>query len=246
MKQQTTGAWIALNNNRLKIYQDSQIYLKDGDQFEIELFNGETTEVLAKIWLNDELISTSGLILKPGQRFYLDRYIDTNNKFKFSTYDVEDSNAAREAIQHNGKVKVQFFRKQQVTQLWQQPHVTWPNINEPLIPNWQQPWYVGDNTGSPQFGDVTFTTNSINVSYTTTMDSFETGRVDKGEASNQSFESVNMDFDSFAFQTSEYVILPKSTQPVEAKNLRNYCGNCGTRIRKQSWKFCPSCGEALD
>ena len=117
MKHETTGAWIALNNNRLKIYQDSQIYLKDGDQFEIEIFNGETTEVLAKIWLNDELISTSGLILKPGQRFYLDRYIDNNHKFKFSTYNVEDSQEAREAIQSNGVVKVQFYKKELQTKM---------------------------------------------------------------------------------------------------------------------------------
>ena len=245
MKHETTGAWIALNNNRLKIYQDGQVYLTNDDQFEIELFNGETTEVLAKIWLNDELISTAGLILKPGERFYLDRYIDNNHKFKFSTYNVEDSQEAREAIQSNGVVKVQFYKKEQVTQLWQQPHTTWPQINEPYIPNWQQP-YCGNNTGGIQF-DSNTTSNSnltqINAVYNTSL---ETGRIEQGEKSEQTFEFSNMTFSSFAFQTTELQILPKSKQPLETKNIRNYCGECGTRIRKNSWKYCPSCGEKLD
>lgn len=248
MKHETTGAWIALNNNRLKIYQDKQVYLANDDQFEIELFNGETTEVLAQIWLNDELISNSGLVLKPGQRFYLDRHIDNDHKLKFSTYQVEDSTETRQAIKNNGKLKVQFFRKQELTiPLWKSDWHQMNPINEPYIPNWQQPWCCGDNTGNIQFNTLNTTTGqntSIHTTYFT--NSLETGRIECGDVSEQQFEVTNMTFNQLAFQTNTYTILPKSTKPIETKNIRNYCSECGTRIRKSSWKFCPSCGKKLD
>lgn len=248
MKHETTGAWIALNNNRLKIYQDKQVYLANDDQFEIELFNGETTEVLAQIWLNDELISNSGLVLKPGQRFYLDRHIDNDRKLKFSTYQVEDSTEVCQAIKNNGKLKVQFFRKQELTvPLWKSDWVKMNPINEPYIPNWQQSSYMGDNTGNIQFNNLNTTigqNTSIHTTYST--NSLETGRIESGDVSEQQFEVTDMTFNQLAFQTNTYTILPKSTKPIETKNIRNYCSGCGTRIRKSSWKFCPSCGEKLD
>ena len=108
-----TSAHIALNRNRLRSYEKS-VYLKDGSNFEIELFNGETVNVLAKIWLNGNLISNSGLILKPGQRFFLDRFIDTNNKFLFETYKVDASIETASAIANNGLIRVEFFREQQL------------------------------------------------------------------------------------------------------------------------------------
>lgn len=261
MKHETTGAWIALNNNRLKIYQDQQVYLANDDQFEIELFNGETTEVLAQIWLNDELISNSGLVLKPGQRFYLDRHIDSDRKLKFSTYRVEDSVGSRQAIKNNGKLKVQFFRKQELTTpLWKsdwaqmnpinEPYIpSWPTtipINEPNMPNWQQP-YCTDNTGDIQFNTLNTTTDqntSINASYYSS--SLETGRIEEGDTSEQHFEFTDTIFNQLPFKTSSYTILPKSRKPVETKNIRNYCSECGTRIRKKGWKYCPNCGEKLD
>jgi hypothetical protein len=251
-------AHIARNKSRLKSYGEN-VYLKNGDTFEIELFNGYTTEVLAKIWINDELISRSGLILKPGQRYFLERFIDTNNKFKFDTYEVENSAEVKEAIKSNGAVKVEFYQKTVVhnnnsiinLDLWQK-------INQPTI----KP-YVGTPywTNQPYYGNITLT-NSIgfssdqNVFYNTSISmnvpgeeakaSLETGRVEKGEASDQSFTTVSMDFNSWPSDTVNMQILPVSQQPIEVSQIRNYCSGCGTRIKKQSWKFCPTCSEQLD
>ena len=101
---------ITKNRNRAKIYGDS-IYLKDGENFEIELFNPSTVRVLAKITINGKQISSSGIVLKPGERVYLERFIDSNNKFVFDTYDVEKSNEALNAIVDNGLIKVEFFEE---------------------------------------------------------------------------------------------------------------------------------------
>ena len=244
-----TSAHIALNRNRLRSYEKS-VYLKDGSNFEIELFNGETVNVLAKIWLNGNLISNSGLILKPGQRFFLDRFIDTNNKFLFETYKVDASIETASAIANNGLIRVEFFREQQLT-----------------VPKWStgldwtyRPTYTY-GTGTPYIpvthpdpNNIQFFSNaniatSVAGSFTTTVSntcSLETGRVEMGESSDQSFGVSNMNFDTFYFQSSEWKILPESTKPVEVSKIRNYCSDCGTRVKKQTWKFCPSCGEKLD
>ena len=83
----TCTAHITKNRNRSKIYENS-VYLKDGENFEIELFNPTTSRVLAKITINGNSISNSGIVLKPGERVYLERFIDSNNKFVFETYQI--------------------------------------------------------------------------------------------------------------------------------------------------------------
>jgi hypothetical protein len=50
-------AWIAIKRNRQKIYNGqgkfSQVYLKDGQEFQIELYNPTQTRYLAKIKINN-------------------------------------------------------------------------------------------------------------------------------------------------------------------------------------------------
>lgn len=266
----TTTAFITRSKSRLKTYGEN-VYIKSGENFEIELFNGHTDNVMAKIWINNKLISQSGLVLKPGQRYFLERFIDSNNKFKYETYAVDGSGDASRAIANNGLVKVEFYKEK----VWQNPNIfagSWGSY-----PNWNQPYYqqpIGAPIGTPNIwcgsslsgSSVNYAnstiTNNANASFTTTSSglignngpegpvgittSYETGRIEKGEASDQDFGSISMDFESFAFATSNWHILPHSIQPMEVSQLRNYCSGCGTRVKKQSWKFCPSCGESLD
>ena len=75
--------------------------------------------------------------------------------------------------------------------------------------------------------------------------SIETGRVNEGGKSDQSFEEGSGSYSSWSSYTTTYKILPISQQPIQAKDVRSYCPECRTRIRKQNWKFCPSCGEKI-
>lgn len=244
------SAHIALNNNRLRAYADI-IYLKDGDEFQIELFNPYQVSVLAKIYINDNLISNSGLVIRPGQRYFLDRYIDKNKKFKFNTYTV-DSGATLEvleSIKKNGSVKVEFYAEKQVN-----PSINWNGITTaPFTSN--PTWTVYPN-------QIMYSTNTIACGSTNTAfyssstsnaqinshvaASLETGRIEGGSKSNQSFGTTNQDFEWFTCAVSEWKILPDSHRPAEVKEIRSYCSSCGTRMKKQSWKFCPNCGEKLD
>lgn len=106
---------IAVNKSRLKVYNKKgdmpTYYLQKGQEFQIELFNPTTDTILAKITLNGNVISQGGLVLNPGERVFLDRYLDVAKKFMFDTYEVSNTQEVREAIANNGDFKVQFFRE---------------------------------------------------------------------------------------------------------------------------------------
>jgi len=111
MYQATTAvptAHITKSRGRLKTY-NTNVYLKNGSSFEIELHNPKTVSVLAKIWINDTLISQSGIVLRPGQRAFIERFIDDPRKFVFNTYDVENTSEGKAATKANGKVRVDFY-----------------------------------------------------------------------------------------------------------------------------------------
>ena len=90
---------ISIKKNRIKKY-GSNIYLKDGTEFEIELTNHSTKKWLAKILVNGSYISDAGFILKPGEHQYLERFLNNSKRFLFSTYDVEDTDAVKHAIRN--------------------------------------------------------------------------------------------------------------------------------------------------
>lgn len=106
---------IAINKSLLKEFtKDNErvVYLEDEDEFQIQIFNDQTTEIGARIFVNDEPIGNSYLVIKPGERVWLDRYLDRALKFKFKTYEVNgNSRDVQRAIRNNGIVKVMLYRK---------------------------------------------------------------------------------------------------------------------------------------
>ena len=286
-------AHVTVNRNRQKNYGD-KIYFKNNTQFEIELHNPLTKRVLVKIEIDGRTISSTGLILNPGQRVYLERWIEDSNKFLFNTYEVEDTQESKDAVQDNGRVKVSFFTEQDVDFTTNTvPSNIWNGWNSypynPLIITTPSPYsnpiiYCSGSFGGTTTSDTYSVSNGnvglgdqnpsgimgVNSSYTSnvnysdasisnaniSMDMFssaesevkgslETGRTEMGEKSSQSFGESFGNFNNWATKTWEWQILPESLKPVELSQLREYCPNCRNRIRKQTWKFCPGCGEAL-
>lgn len=253
MESGTPYAFITLNKQRVK-QNGRNVYLKNGQQFELELFNPLNKSVLAKIKLNGNYLSGGGIVVKPGQRIFLERHLDTPKKFKYETYEVDGtSNEVLDAIRSNGDVSVEFYKENENTfnqyngNGFQQTITT----NNPF-PTWgggtTNPYYIGDlNTTSitSNLNDIssnTFTTtsNTLSCNYSSTI---ETGRVEKGGHSNQNFTNVNTDFQFFKSYESEWKILPYSQKTYESNDLKVYCGDCGSRRKKDTHKFCPNCGS---
>lgn len=249
---QNQEAGISVSKNRVKVYPNNEVYLKDGQEFEIELFNPSTLTRLAKITINGKLISQAGLVLKPGQRVYLERFIDTPQKFKFETYVVDSTDKATlAAIARNGDIQVDFY--------------------DEYVPPTYYPIFTISNDGANQWfgsctsgGSASLTTNSGSACYASaaSIDSMdlceekglkqrsflrsaekETGRIEKGAKSDQQFTSYNGSFNSWASKIVKIKILPFSEKPLEIQDLTNYCTSCGTKNKRNKFKFCPTCGN---
>ena len=266
----TTGfavpqSFITKSKQRLKQHIDT-VYLNNGDEFEIELYNPTQNKVLAKIEMNGKSIG-NGIILRPGERIFLERYLDEAKKFLFETYIVNGNNEeVQQAIANNGDVVVKFYNEDIL------PTRTFYGSGNTLTinnPSWNvnhtTPFtYTTHNTlggtSIPTHG--TFTTTSMNTFYNSSLTSsnsniktfvskeppisplrsLETGRVEKGSNSDQSFTYDNSLFYSYPSQTNWWKIKPQSTKPLVKEDLVTYCTECGSKRKKDTHKFCPHCG----
>ena len=258
-------AWVAIKRNRQKIYNGqgkSQVYLKDGQEFQVELFNPTQSRYLAKIKINGNYQSDRGLILNPGQRYFLERFIDEDRKLAFSTYEIEDSKDAKKAIEKNGLLEVEFYAETTFfnpsgTTYWRNPYFYYGGNLTVGTANGSFTTTSGNSNtityGGSTVNNISLTssstgsmnsyfTNSSNYSSIVNDASIETGRVEKGEKSDQNFEDGYGTFNSWASYTTTVQIIPLSQKPAEAQEIRSYCTGCGSRIKKQTWKFCPNCG----
>jgi len=244
-------SFITKGKQRLKQHIDT-VYLNDGDEFEIELYNPTQNKVLAKIEMNGNSIG-SGIILRPGERIFLERYLDEAKKFLFETYVVDGNNwEVQQAIAKNGDVAVKFYEEVKP--------INYYSSNGTLTVNNPNTLW-SSTTGTPYYGN-TFTTTSTNTFYNASLTSgtfstsntvlknntssparhVETGRVEKGSDSDQSFTYDNSSFSSFPFQTNWWKLKPQSTKPLVREDLVVYCTECGSKRKKDNHKFCPHCG----
>lgn len=130
-------AWIVSSKDRgRKSIKKGKVFLKDKETFEIELFNPLQDSVLADIKLNGKSISKSGLVIRPGQRFYLDCFIDDQKKFIFNTYEIDSSDEESvKATEKNGLLEVFFYKEEVIT------IDNWRNkFNKVIVEKWY-PYY---------------------------------------------------------------------------------------------------------
>jgi len=293
-----TMARLAVNKSLLKEYSNSSrdriVYMNDGTEFQIQIFNPYSYTIGVSFSFNEKNSSYSSwneqlLVIKPGQRVWLERYLNDEAKLLFSTYEVGNSNAVKEAIKANGLVTIKFYKEKE--QIKYQPQV-WTCYNYYDTYN-----YNNLNLGTKYFCDNIRGTSAVNYCNTSLDDvidasidstnlsacnsattatastfctssaastidseinlkslnknqsksrSIETGRIDKGSHSNQKFNTINIDFESYPFSEEVIQILPSSQKPVTSQDLQKvYCSNCGRKLNNK-YKYCPYCGAQID
>lgn len=287
-------AKIAISKNLIKEYKSSEsdrtVYLNDGTEFQIYLKNPFQNHLGIKIYVNNKSIGNM-LVLRPGQSFWLDRFVNENSKFLFSTYQVEDTNEMRYATSQNGKVKIEFFHERE--QVHFEPCVftysggsgnDWLNGYGNSISSSGVKRYNDIDTHTCYYNSTVTTGDAGDKSYHLTASSaisldsaastitassatrslskksidkqankavdhnlsLETGRVEKGGRSNQEFETCDIDFEYYPFQTENILILPNSRKQVRTEDVRRkYCSQCGKKVSPKD-KFCSNCGAKLD
>jgi len=263
------ASWIVNPKDKgRKSIKGDKIYLDNGQEFEIEIFNPLTESVLADIRLNGNSISKTGLVVRPGQRVYLDCFVDDRKKFIFQTYEVDGSQESIEAIADNGLMEVFFYKEQAVTlQDWSNRfhkvivHEYHP-LYYPVYPAiYHRPYYYSGYSGTILCSGTTsinttngtsngylvnnsVTTGTINTNTSSFLgstlsgdaswylsdnapcysspvnESIETGRVEKGEKSDQQFTSVDAEFEKNYIHHLVYQLLPVSRKPKYVKEMQ--------------------------
>ena len=144
---------IAMNKSLLKEYNVNGkrvVYLNDGDEFQIQIFNPHPFRIGASIKFNNSFSSTSTrkLVINPGERIWLERYLDDDKKLCFNTYWVDkDNSVVEKAITDNGKISIEFYKEQEfkpITYTTYEPHIYYNTITSPPKPYYYD-FTVGDN-----------------------------------------------------------------------------------------------------
>lgn len=229
-KQQNSKvqAYVSINKNRLKIYEDNKYYLSNGTNFEIELVNNDDKKYLVEIYLNEQSIGS--IVIGANSHNYLERYIDNNRKFQlFNTFNIDDVDETKEAQERNGRIQIYFYP---------QISLNYPSFEDRIS---SINGLLKITTGSPVINYCSTTTDSLKSCYYTA--SIETGRINEGENSNQTFTYSSDKFEDRSTHSLDYQILPISLKPYEG--IKTYCSECGTKIRHKNWKYCINCGTKL-
>jgi hypothetical protein len=248
-------AFITKAKKRIKQF-DGQVYLSNGDEYEIELFNPTQEVVLSKIKIDGNYLAGGGIVLRRGERVFLERFLDSPEKFKFSTYVVNGNNIeVQDAIANNGYVEIEFYSEYKPTipnrTIYGSPNYTYSTHTV----NGNPITFTTTGVNSLTSGTATTSTSAFyNASLTTNTfegpnirnlsNKVETGTTEKGSSSDQTFKHTNKTFNSFSFWNVGWQILPISQKQYTAEEVGiNYCGNCGAKRKKDSFKFCPHCGN---
>lgn len=239
-KQQNSKvqAYVSVNKNRLKIYEDNKYYLSNGTNFEIELVNNDNKKYLVEIYLNEQSIGS--IIIGANSHNYLERYIDNNRKFQLNTFEIDDVDETKEAQERNGSIQIYFYPQISLNHPSFEGRISSTNnlrINgSPRLYNLHE-----ITTGTPVIKYCSTTSDSLkSCDYTA---SIETGRINEGENSNQTFAYSSDKFEDRSTHSLDYQILPISLKPYEG--IKTYCSECGTKIRHKNWKYCINCGTKL-
>jgi len=247
--------------------------LNDGDYIQLNLYNYKTNRIGVQLEFNG-VLENNMLILNPGEKVLIDRFIDTNKKIKFDTYFInKNDKQSKKSISENGKLKIYF---------WDESIYNYYNYYNGYNYNYYN-YYNGYNYTQIPYNNVTYessktistNTNSTNNILTSSNNVYilqkpeieETGRISKGKKSNQEFSITEFE-SSTIFHTEKYKLIPFSKKKNQKLNktqtLKNitvnsflnkkntdhriYCNNpmCGYRIRNRNWKFCPICSNEIE
>lgn len=288
----TKMAQIAINKSLCKEFATSNcsrtVYLKNNDEFQICLFNPYNYTIGADVYIDNKFIN-GRIVLHPGERCWLERYLDVKRKFKFETYEIDGNDeAAVRATSSNGEIQVRFYKENDNTvtlasTLYDSSYdrsfrsltgaclnstndfvandscttSTLLNASASDLANLS----LSDTCASLVASDATFGLNTSARTYAkksistdagtcrssaASYNAMETGRTAKGSYSNQNFNSVNIDFETWAFTTEHLLILPESRKPYTVNDLQKvYCTECGRKLNPK-YKYCPYCGAKCE
>lgn len=269
------NAHITKKKSRLKVYNGHVVFMEDNDNFEFEIHNPTQNTILCKIKLHGDYISQSGLVLRPGERVFLERFFDTNNKFQFSTYTVNNTSENQSAITLNGDIRIEFYNEKLNNHLTLNHNYRYGNIaglnqlNTTNNPDFFRTTTTTDNSIFGTCGGSTLTNGISSTAFNTSSNI--SGVINTNGITNTAFynsastpksksietgrvekgKQTNQHFQNsnkeFEYNVSHQIVY--KIQPLSTRNkTTSDIRNYCTECgvkTKSNFKFCPSCGNKL-
>lgn len=286
MSNEKKMSGIGVHKSLLKEYTTSKwlrtVYLNDGDEFQIKLFNPYQERIGVELSVNGKDLGNM-IIVEPGQTVWLERFLKESRKFLFKTYEVENGNSDVEnAIRNNGLIAFRFYKENDDPYrvvINDYPSIIWTSTDVWTGTNPIYPYNTTSTGNVTYYSDVKLTSASaVNTSYcdansniksivgslndsgskyyssssikddggstTKGRNTKETGRVEKGDYSKQTFSTTEFR-NPIIFDSTSILILPESEKPYTKGDLqKQYCPECGRKVN-QKFKYCPYCGGKL-
>lgn len=268
MREPEPSAIVLAQNPRTGSYEETkmyngfnqkEVYLQDKQNFALRFFNPMQVKIGARISFNG-MISNDYLVLNPGEDVVLERFLGEQRKMVFDTYTIDASNpTAMKAIEKNGLIEISFYKEKQ--KINYQPKYSQRlyassrgggNLYEGTISTKS---FGGTQSSSGSFNTTTagvfVTEDNLSFDAPPLMEEIETGRIEAGDYSNQNLTYTNVEFEFYPFLTYTIKLIPQSQQYATqtytstSREVREYCTQCGYRLRNSSWLYCPKCGAKL-
>jgi hypothetical protein len=240
------------------------IYLSDKQSFAFKFFNPLKEKIGIQITMNGKSDGNL-LVANPGQSINLERFLNESRKMIFETYSIDSTNeAAVSAIQNNGDIQIDFFKEETPTNDWDTAFTTFHSQNSNSRVYGSSGTYstlsntngmgnvrcCGASLDAVDYSDYVGENLEKNIEHAEYQaETVETGRVERGENSDQNLEKVEIEFKTTPFLTQLMKLMPvsqaKTYTKTDVNDTRNYCPSCRYRVRNQSWIFCPKCGNDL-
>ena len=269
------NAHITKKKSRLKVYNGHVVFMEDNDNFEFEIHNPTQNTILCKIKLHGDYISQSGLVLRPGERVFLERFFDTNNKFQFSTYTVNNTSENQSAITLNGDIRIEFYNEKRNNHLTLNNNYGYGTTNLNQLntitnnPDFFRTTTTTDNSIFGTCGSSTLTAGISSTAFNTSSNVsgvINTAGITNTAFYNSSSTPISKSIEtgrvekggqtSQHFQNSnkefEYNVSHQIVYKIQPLSTRN---KTTSDIRnyctecgtktKSNFKFCPSCGNKL-
>ena len=241
-------AKLAVRKSLLKEYKNSSneriVYMDDGTEFQIQIFNPYTYTIGVSFGFNSNYQSNSNLlVLRPGERVWLDRYLDNESRLLFSTYEVGNSMQVKEAIKDNGNLSIKFYKEKEHRTNWYNNNIyVMDAINT-------QPWkgvdvYYNNNLGSSicadsaiNYCDCSLSLDSVKGSPTTFANTVTTG-----SAASSTYTSASATYDaSINTATYDSVAAKPRSKSIETGRIEegSHSNQKFTNVYKdfESWPF---------
>lgn len=111
--------YISINGGRKKIYNEKNVYLKDEELFDVEIYNPFDKPIKAMLNINGALLRLEGVIIRPNE----------NMLFKNFIYDSKSDN------KFNGLINVSLYEIEEIEEIDYKPtfinHGEYPSYNFP-------------------------------------------------------------------------------------------------------------------